>query len=182
MDDHKQALQASLALDINNINNSIKINTTTEQECSLVAKHIIDRILILKTKNNQNNQNNQKNIISLNGNIGVGKTTLMRYILRNLAYNGKVKSPTYAFVESYNVNLVNQTDITIINHFDLYRFNNQNQWLEYGFDEYCNNVHSLNFIEWIDMAVGCINIDRILMTVNIESNILQHRTIGITHE
>jgi tRNA threonylcarbamoyladenosine biosynthesis protein TsaE len=173
MDDQTQATQAPLAL---NINNSIKINITTEQECSLVAKHIMDRILILKTKNNQ------KNIISLSGDIGAGKTTLMRYILRNLAYNGKVKSPTYAFVESYDVNLVNQTDITIINHFDLYRFNNQNQWLEYGFDEYCNNIHSLNFIEWIDMAIGCINIDRILMTVNIESNILQHRTIGITHE
>lgn len=85
-------------------------------------------------------------IIYLHGELGAGKTTLVRGILRGLGYTDKVKSPTYTLVEVYNT--VNFP----LYHFDLYRFKNPMEWEESGFSEHCN-AHSLCLIEWPEQAL-----------------------------
>ncbi len=90
-------------------------------------------------------------VVYLLGDLGAGKTTLVRGILRGLGYAGKVKSPTYALVEVYafpnfNLNLY---------HFDLYRFNYALEWEESGFGEYCHG-QSICLIEWPEQAEGCL--------------------------
>lgn len=84
-------------------------------------------------------------LIFLKGDLGAGKTCLVRSILISLGYDGKVKSPSYSLFEQYYIN-----DKTI-NHFDLYRFKSPEEWLSTGFNDYIN-VHDITIIEWPEMA------------------------------
>lgn len=85
--------------------------------------------------------------VALSGDLGAGKTTLVRAILRGFGYRGKVKSPTYALVELYTVSKLN------LYHFDLYRFADPVEWEESGFREYFNPA-SLCLVEWPEKAIG----------------------------
>lgn len=88
-------------------------------------------------------------VITLNGNLGAGKTTLVREILRALGVTGSIKSPTFTLVEPYKVNDIN------VFHFDLYRFSDPEEWFDAGFDEYFSQPQ-ISFIEWAEKAQGLI--------------------------
>lgn len=88
-------------------------------------------------------------VISLNGTLGAGKTTLIRNILQHLGVVGAIKSPTFALVEEYSLHQFN------FYHFDLYRFSDPEEWLDAGFDEYFNE-DSICCIEWAILADGLI--------------------------
>ena len=93
--------------------------------------------------------NSQGLHIWLIGDLGSGKTTLVRYILQALGYQGKVKSPTYNLCEPYSV-VINDLDIAVY-HFDLYRMNHPLEWEEAGFKDILNQV-GIHFIEWPEKA------------------------------
>lgn len=79
-------------------------------------------------------------VIHLQGNLGAGKTTFTRGLLRGLGHTGAVKSPTYAIVESYSL------PQTTVHHFDLYRFTSPEEWFDAGLDDLIPN--SIVLIEW----------------------------------
>lgn len=83
----------------------------------------------------------------LSGDLGAGKTTLTRGLLRELGYTGRVKSPTYTLVELYELSSFN------LYHFDLYRFGSQDEWHEAGFREFFNDA-SLCLVEWPEKGAG----------------------------
>ncbi|QMT30435.1 tRNA (adenosine(37)-N6)-threonylcarbamoyltransferase complex ATPase subunit type 1 TsaE [Alysiella filiformis] len=80
-------------------------------------------------------------VVYLSGDLGAGKTTFTRGLLRGLGHQGTVKSPTYAIVESYN--LPEKT----IHHFDLYRFTSPEEWHDAGLDDLFSGSH-IALIEW----------------------------------
>ncbi len=83
--------------------------------------------------------------IWLRGNLGCGKTTLTRGLLRALGYAGKVKSPTYTLIEPYAVSRLN------LYHFDFYRFNSPDEYLDAGLDEYFQGS-GICIVEWPEQA------------------------------
>ncbi len=84
-------------------------------------------------------------VITLEGDLGAGKTTLVRGLLRGLGYGNKVKSPTYTLVEVHAVSGLN------LYHFDFYRFNQPEEYLEAGLDEYFQG-DGICLVEWPDKA------------------------------
>ena len=91
--------------------------------------------------------------VYLYGDLGAGKTTLVRGALNGLGFVGKVKSPTYTLVEPYQVQ-VNKTIINVY-HFDLYRFMDEEEWDAAGFRDYFN-PQSVCLIEWPNKAGSLI--------------------------
>jgi len=79
--------------------------------------------------------------VALSGNLGSGKTTLTRGILRGLGYQGKVKSPTYTLLELYNLSKLD------LYHFDLYRFKDPQEWLDAGFRDHFESCN-VCLVEW----------------------------------
>ena len=84
-------------------------------------------------------------VITLEGDLGAGKTTLVRGLLRALGYGNKVKSPTYTLVEVHVVSGLN------LYHFDFYRFNEPEEYLDAGLDEYFLG-DGVCLVEWPDKA------------------------------
>ncbi len=93
--------------------------------------------------------------VYLHGDLGAGKTTFVRGVLHGLGHVGKVKSPTYTLVEIYDLDSCNIKSNVIsrynIYHFDLYRFNSEDEWDAAGFRDYFN-PQSICMIEWPEKA------------------------------
>ncbi|QWE08143.1 tRNA (adenosine(37)-N6)-threonylcarbamoyltransferase complex ATPase subunit type 1 TsaE [Polynucleobacter ibericus] len=91
--------------------------------------------------------------ISLEGDLGAGKTTFARYLIQALGHEGKVKSPTYTLCEPYPLQL--QEQMVTVHHFDLYRMRDPLEWQEAGFAEHFD-VPGICLIEWPEKAEGTL--------------------------
>jgi tRNA threonylcarbamoyladenosine biosynthesis protein TsaE len=83
----------------------------------------------------------------LEGDLGAGKTTLVRGLLRALGHGGRVKSPTYTLAESYSLPAFE------LYHFDLYRLHDPREWLDAGFRDVADG-QVVTLIEWPEKAAG----------------------------
>ena len=87
-------------------------------------------------------------IVFLDGDLGTGKTTLVKEIIFALGIKEKVKSPTFTIIEPYELNDKN------IYHIDLYRINDPTELEIIGLREYLNESEAIIFIEWPEKSFG----------------------------
>ncbi len=87
--------------------------------------------------------------IALHGDLGAGKTTLVRHLLRALGVQGRIKSPTYAVAEPYDL------PAQSVWHFDFYRFDDPREWEDAGFRDLFASP-GLKIAEWPDKAAAVL--------------------------
>lgn len=104
-----------------------------------------------------------KCLVFLHGDLGAGKTTLVRAYLRAIGFSGTVKSPTYTLVEEYTIG-----DRKIC-HFDLYRLTDPEELEWIGIRDYFDR-ECVCFIEWPDNGRGFLPEPDVSITLNVEGN------------
>lgn len=109
------------------------------------------------------------------GELGAGKTTLARGMLRGLGFQGRVKSPTYTLVELYTLSRFN------LYHFDLYRLADPQEWEDSGFREYFNAA-SVCLVEWPERAHGVLPPPDMQVFLGLEDHGRMARVMGMTQE
>lgn len=113
----------------------MKINFSLD-EINVVAKQLLEK--------------NPNKVILFHGEMGVGKTTLIKAMAKELGVDGVTTSPTFSLVNEYQT-----TNNQTIYHFDFYRLNKETEALDMGADEY---LYSGNwcFIEWAEKISNLI--------------------------
>ncbi|MDX2350188.1 MAG: tRNA (adenosine(37)-N6)-threonylcarbamoyltransferase complex ATPase subunit type 1 TsaE [Porticoccus sp.] len=109
-------------------------------------------------------------LVSLDGDLGAGKTTLCRGVLQAFGHTGAVKSPTYTLVESY------QLGDALLHHFDLYRLGDPEELEFIGIRDY---LHQGNYclIEWPNRGAGILPVPDLEVMISVTKN---GRDVSIT--
>jgi len=106
--------------------------------------------------------------IELQGDLGAGKTTFVRHLLRELGVQGRIKSPTYAVVEPHEARQGQDGDPVLrIWHFDFYRFNDPREWEEAGFRDLFASP-GLKLAEWPEKAQGMLPTPDLVLQLQVQ--------------
>jgi len=96
--------------------------------------------------------------VELEGPLGAGKTTFARHLLHALGVEGRVKSPTYAVVETYALAGL------AISHFDFYRFDDPQEWEDAGLRDLFG-APGLKLVEWAEKAAPLLPVPDLRVTI-----------------
>lgn len=129
----------------------------TLDELELVAQKVIDQ----KTPK----------VILFHGEMGVGKTTLIKQLCKTLGVSSATSSPTFSLVNEYET-----IDNQVVYHFDFYRLKNEMEALDMGADDY---FYSGNwcFIEWAEKIPNLIPDEHAVITIELVENGKRHLTL-----
>ena len=115
----------------------------------------------------------QRAFIELRSELGAGKTTLVRHLLHALGVSGRIKSPTYAVVEPYEL----PSRKLNIWHFDFYRFSDPREWEDAGFRDIFASP-GLKLAEWPQNAGGLLPRADLVIALEVQSD--ESRRITLT--
>lgn len=111
-------------------------------------------------------------VIFLHGELGAGKTTLVRGLLRALGVGGVVKSPTYTLVEPYDIAGHR------IHHFDLYRLRDPMELEEMGIRDYLGG-DSICLVEWPERGAPLLSARDLDITLTMSAGVGEGRTASL---
>ena len=121
--------------------------TFSIEQLDLVAKQILEQ--------------NPSKVLLFNGEMGAGKTTLIKKLCENLGVNKPTSSPTFSLVNEYYT-----TNNQYIYHFDCYRLKTEIEALDMGIDEYLYSGHWC-FIEWAEKISNLIPEQHSVITIEV---------------
>ena len=129
----------------------------TLDELELVAQKVIDQ--------------HPPKVILFHGEMGVGKTTLIKQLCKTLGVTSATSSPTFSLVNEYET-----IDNQVVYHFDFYRLKNEMEALDMGADDY---FYSGNwcFIEWAEKIPSLIPDEHAVITIELVENGKRHLTL-----
>ena len=129
----------------------------TLDELALVTQKIIDQ--------------HPSKVILFHGEMGVGKTTLIKQLCKTLGVSSATSSPTFSLVNEYET-----IDNQVVYHFDFYRLKNEMEALDMGADDY---FYSGNwcFIEWAEKIPNLIPDEHAVITIELVENGKRHLTL-----
>jgi tRNA threonylcarbamoyladenosine biosynthesis protein TsaE len=110
-------------------------------------------------------------IITFNGPMGAGKTTVVKAIAKALGVKNTTASPTFSLVNEY------ESQDGILYHFDVYRLNSESEALDFGIEEYFDSGHWC-FIEWAEKIKNIIPTIHTNIDIKILSNDQRKLTIN----
>jgi len=116
----------------------MEITTLSTEETKNLAKQVAEKL-------------NSGDILILEGDLGAGKTTFVRYLTEALGFTDRVQSPTFVLARQYCKSKTNSL-IKNINHLDLYRLTSPKELPDIGLKEYFNQPGSITVIEWPNIA------------------------------
>jgi tRNA threonylcarbamoyladenosine biosynthesis protein TsaE len=105
--------------------------------------------------------------IELHGDLGAGKTTFVRHLLRALGVQERIKSPTYTVMEPHEAGGL------AIYHFDFYRFNDPREWEDAGFRDVFSGP-GLKLAEWPEKAAGLLPPADLVMRIEADPDEVRH--------
>jgi tRNA threonylcarbamoyladenosine biosynthesis protein TsaE len=108
--------------------------------------------------------------IELHGDLGAGKTTFVRHLLRALGVNERIKSPTYTVMEPHDANGM------AVYHFDFYRFNDPREWEDAGFRDVFAGP-GLKLAEWPEKAAGLLPQADLVLRIEADTDETRHVTL-----
>ena len=110
-------------------------------------------------------------VILFHGEMGVGKTTLIKQLCKTLGVSSATSSPTFSLVNEYET-----IDNQVVYHFDFYRLKNEIEALDMGADDY---FYSGNwcFIEWAEKIPNLIPDEHAVITIELVENGKRHLTL-----
>jgi tRNA threonylcarbamoyladenosine biosynthesis protein TsaE len=106
---------------------------TSESDCAAFAESLVRKPALRDA------------FVALVGPLGAGKTTFARHLLHALGVTGRIKSPTYALLEPYELPGLH------VSHLDFYRFDDPREWIDAGLREVFEQP-GLKLVEWPDKA------------------------------
>ena len=106
------------------------------------------------------------------GEMGAGKTTLIKALCEHLGVKDEVSSPTFSLVNEYNSN------VGTIYHFDLYRIQSEEELYDIGYEDYFFSGY-LCLVEWPEMAETMLPEKHVLVNIRVEND---QRIITVTHQ
>jgi tRNA threonylcarbamoyladenosine biosynthesis protein TsaE len=101
-------------------------------------------------------------LVYLSGELGAGKTTLVRGILRGLGYSGSVKSPTYTLLEPYDLPTL------AVYHFDFYRIGDSRELEFIGIDELMDS-DAVKLVEWPERGADRIPVADVQISLQVDN-------------
>jgi tRNA threonylcarbamoyladenosine biosynthesis protein TsaE len=114
----------------------------------------------------------KEKIVLFSGELGAGKTTLIKEFCKYLGVTEEVSSPTFSLVNEY------QSEIGPVYHFDLYRIQSEEELYDIGYEDYFFSGY-LCLVEWPEMASGIIPSNHVSVKIREDNN---QRIISVTHQ